>query len=413
MTETYNKIEEKIRRFVDKSFKNRLENYTLELSRGAEDGVNWLGTMHRVAIKGSKESGEKVQFNLIVKFAPCQPLFRGVLPIRNVYDREIYVYNKIIPEYLKIQEEKGVEDMFNPFAVSYASTMDDGVEALLMEDMKVRGFHNCDHQMGVNYNHASIIMRSLGKFHALSYAVKNEKPEIFADWRDACPESFFNSTLYEPIISMVQSLSAAILKTYGDDEAKTRDIFRRSTKNIPAIFKGLLDLDQFGKYLSISYGDYQFRNFLFKYENSADPHQPTDICMLDFQCLKLGTPAYDISYFIGTCTDGELRQAHYHQLIREYYESFSSFLSRLGSDPEVVFPYDVLLDHLRRFSVFGMYIGIWLVALDQKPTDNLPDLHNSADMESLVHNLSVVPNETYIRRMRDLISDYIQYGYNL
>lgn len=149
--------------------------------------------------------------------------------------------------------------------------------------------------------------------------------------------------------------------------------------------------------------------FLNLLQSSLKSHSPPEVCLLDWQQARAGSPALDLAYFIFTCTDKPLRDQYYDHLIREYYESLSSFLRELGSDPDKLFPFEVLQEHLKKFCVFGLFVAITILYGVISEAEELPDFNNMTGLEDLhIESKNV---QWYNTRIRGVILDFIKFGY--
>lgn len=90
---------------------------------------------------------------------------------------------------------------------------------------------------------------------------------------------------------------------------------------------------------------------LYKYNDNGNP---TNVYIVDWQMTRYASPICDIVYFIFTSTMKEMRDKHYDDFLKTYHESLSYHLNRLGSDPEKLFPYHIMVEELQRFGKFGM-----------------------------------------------------------
>lgn len=86
------------------------------------------------------------------------------------------------------------------------------------------------------------------------------------------------------------------------------------------------------------------------------------------------------------------------------------FLSRLGSDPDQIFPYSKMLDHFRKFARYGLMIATLLIPIlttdigNGIEMDNLKeDVFSGFDTENSV--------EKYHKRLRDVIIDMVRLEY--
>ncbi|KAK5642412.1 hypothetical protein RI129_008579 [Pyrocoelia pectoralis] len=400
--------EKKIKRLVEKAFKGNLDKYTAEIvNASANIGENYLSSIHTVKIKEKEE--DNIKFHLFVKVASPGSCIRNSTPIREMYERETHFYVNILPKLIDFQQDKNCTN-FHPFAKIYAASFDEGI---LMDNLKVKNFKLVDHRAKLDFPHALLIIKEIGKFHALSFAIRDQKPEFFKYLENSCPEIFYsNHSMKHILFKATENIGKVILGSYdpcvNGSEMKFLGNF---LENLPRIVNSMLSVDKVGKYAVLNHGDIQIRNIMFKYDDAAEPHIPTELCLLDWQIARLGSPALDILFFIFVCTEKELRDHYYTRLIEEYYQSLSSFLRQLGSDPQVLFPYEILLQHLTQSSEFGLFNAIWVLALIMRENDDVPDMFNVESDDAFIQMMSVVPKRGYMERIHDVISDLMKYDY--
>lgn len=409
-------VSNEVRNYIEKLTEElSIKNYYIDISAGSIRGDNYLGIIAKVLIKGETKSGKKTTLNFIVKSAPRNEVFRSLAPIRSAYDREIYIYSKVFPEFAKLQEERGILKPFQSFAKFYKGILDDKNEALIMENMKELGFELFDRHQTLNYSHVLLAMKEYGKFHALSYALRDQKPDLFKELSNNTQESFFsnleNSEAFEQTI---YEQSDRALKTLDPIKEKViYDKFKHFQERMFEIVKEVVGSKPAGQYAVIGHGDSWMNNMLFKYGNSSSRQSPSQICFLDWQLSRLASPALDLAYFIFVCTDKDLRDQHYEHLIQEYYDSLSSFLRELGSDPDKLFPFEVLQEHLKKFCVYGLYMAVMVLYLITSDVEDIPDIHSITDEDDAMEKWKFESRniEKFNSRIRGVILDFIKYGY--
>lgn len=89
----------------------------------------------------------------------------------------------------------------------------------------------------------------------------------------------------------------------------------------------------------IAQGDCWAPNFLQR----DLPGKGKQVMMLDFQLARSASPVPDISFLFYSCTDKELRDRHYEELLKIYHDELKVCISRLGSDPEKLYSWDVFM----------------------------------------------------------------------
>lgn len=110
--------------------------------------------------------------------------------------------------------------------------------------------------------------------------------------------------------------------------------------------------------------------------------------------------------------DQDLRQQHYDHFIQEYYNSLSTFLAELGSDANKLFPFEVLKEHLKNFSVYGLYMAMMVLFVMLSDPNEIPDINTLKEGETLNDKFQYVPknNDKFRSRIRGVLYDYINLG---
>lgn len=93
-----------------------------------------------------------------------------------------------------------------------------------------------------------------------------------------------------------------------------------------------------------------FPSFVFSLKSSADKY---DITFLDWQVVRCGTVAIDLSYFIFCCTDADVRK-RLPDLMRIYHNQLIQRINELGSNGNALFPYEKLEWHMKKYAKFGL-----------------------------------------------------------
>lgn len=148
---------------------------------------------------------------------------------------------------------------------------------------------------------------------------------------------------------------------------------------------------------------------------------PQKICLIDFQIARFASPVLDLLYFLFTSTVKSIRDQYFKDILNIYYSTLSTTIRKLGSDPDQLFPFDVLERQLKKFGKYGVLIAPTLLqVITADPTD-IPDMDQlSEDIENNKGNkdsdhpksfISSKTQELYNTRVRDVVRDAEAYGY--
>lgn len=99
-------------------------------------------------------------------------------------------------------------------------------------------------------------------------------------------------------------------------------------------------------------------------------------------------------------------------MLQVYYNSLSSFLAELGSNAQTLLPFDVLLDHMKRFALPGLYLSLFVTFVSLLEKDEVPDVKSSDDNIDVNSFKVTSSNQEIRRRSRDIVVDYIRMGFS-
>lgn len=81
---------------------------------------------------------------------------------------------------------------------------------------------------------------------------------------------------------------------------------------------------------------------------------------MDWQCSGLASPVFDLSHHI-FCTANLEDHTDLNDFLKVYYQSFSNTLASFNCSADTIFSYSELLNHWKRFSRFGFFLGCFII----------------------------------------------------
>jgi hypothetical protein len=202
-------------------------DYELLVDHGSSIGDGFVGIMIKVTLR-ERNSDKSLQ--VLAKIPPTNPQTRAMMKSMKLFEREVFVYNILLPEFVALQKEKKIskeQGFFNfpkVFYADYDAERDDSI--IIMEDMRNSGHRMWDKTKPVNLEHASLLMKALGRFHALSFAMKAKKPEQFQKYKELSDFISENFVEEQFMAFLVQSMDRA-LNMLAPDDTKARTKFKR------------------------------------------------------------------------------------------------------------------------------------------------------------------------------------------
>ncbi|KAK4884221.1 hypothetical protein RN001_000492 [Aquatica leii] len=387
-----------------------IHNYTMEVSDGTEKGQNFLTIISQVVVNGYNSKGNAVQKSFIVKSSPFTEATAKINDLlQDAFIREVYIYVKLFREFRLIQQEKNITDPFKSYPEYFTSSLQNCGESIVLQDLKAYGYKHWNRENPTDFNHAVLLMKEYGRFHALSFAIRDQKPQLFEDIIENTRLSWFHNLNQKVIHDLSKDRVEQALNTLNPIEDKlVYDKFKQFSENMFEVLLECIDVTSASQYDVVNHVDCSLSNFMFKYEDQEDPHKPTSICFLDWQLSYLCSPAIDISTAIFSSTDKKLRDEHYNDLIQEYYNSLCLMLEKLGTDAKDTLPFTVLQQHLKKYSILGLYMSTLLVYVQSMKKEEIPNMAN----DTTQFRFKLNDFKKYNTRMRDIILDFDAFGYN-
>lgn len=129
-------------------------------------------------------TSESIQLSMVVKSMPINIGRRKTFRSSDFFRNECNFYNKIIPKLIEFQEKRGCANnsigwMEMPNCL--AAYTDGQHDFIALEDLNPDGYRAASRQTGLDLEHCKMLMKILGKFHAVSLAFKDQEPEEFKE----------------------------------------------------------------------------------------------------------------------------------------------------------------------------------------------------------------------------------------
>lgn len=385
-----------------------VEDYSLELSPGVEEGENFGGVIINSKIKWSNSSGESSS-HYVIKSTPPGNVYDTMVPLQDSFLREIYIYSMVFPEFEKIQDEHNILNPFKPYPTFYTSLTTTEEKMLVLQNMKVLEFSHRNRHQPLDYEHILLVVKRYAQLHALSYAIRHHKPHLNDEIEKNTADHFLSKFEYDGIRSVSQHRIGNALKALDPVEDKViYDKLFYFYENACPILTNLINSKN--QYQVISHIDCGIPNFLFKYDHVSNA--PIDVSILDWQHTRSDSPAVDLITFIFS-SSSKITRERYEELILEYHKCLCSFLEQLQCDGDKMLPFRVLQNELKVYGIVGLYAAISLIYVFSTSGQKLPNVLSDESHEkgfSFVFDLQ--DRTEFDKRVRDAIIDFHKLGYN-
>lgn len=247
-------IETMLDRIIDE---NGFSDYTMEIKRGSETGDGFLSELSSITILENGNTDKRL--DLVCKIAPLNKNRRKEFFANIVFDRETTFYTKVAPTFAKFQDDKRIptEDRFSSYPKCFAAISDDENEqyVIIMEDLRPQGFQMWNKAKPARIENLRLAMQELGKFHGLSIAMKDQRPDEFAEFQEIrdISQMFFQSQNMQTMFDA--SFDRAIGALRKEDH---KDIMRTLKNHTLDHFEACINDETTNRFGVISHGNSGF-----------------------------------------------------------------------------------------------------------------------------------------------------------
>jgi thiamine kinase-like enzyme len=322
------------------------------------------------------------------------------------YKNEIYFYSEICPAFKKFENEHHILKPFDSVPEYITCDRQVGKEIIVFKDITKEGFELREKDLLLDDEHVRLIFKTYGHFHAISFCLKEQKPEEFERLSKSLSNIWKKYTESGGLITILKShLQTAYEALDSSKHADIMEKLKKYIENTLEIFSESLYYD--GKYFGILHGDCWSNNMMFKYQDPQNYSKLQDMNLLDFQLAMVGSPVCDLSYFFYTGGSKELFDK-LEDYLNIYHESFSKAAKSLGSDPEKLFPREALTRDWKIHSKFGMMLSLLLTKIKLISKEDTIDIINTTNEKTEADNGKMFNNVKYNEllfknRVRDIL----------
>ena len=247
-------------------------NYELKVDHGSAIGDGFVGLIYKATIQ---EIDSDKKLDVVLKCPPFSKARRDDFKAMELFKREVFVYNEVFPEFVKFQKEKNIEEaegFFNfpkCYFAEYNEEKDDSI--IIMEDLKENNCKMWDRFVTLNLEHTKLLVATLGRFHALSFALKTQRPDVFKkfkDLKDILSELIFGENAEPNITGMFTGSLERAAEVFDEKDVTKRNKILQLRENLEEILKQLVDPELAEPYAVLGHGDCWSNNFMYQYKVS-------------------------------------------------------------------------------------------------------------------------------------------------
>ncbi|XP_037927102.1 uncharacterized protein LOC119661720 [Hermetia illucens] len=347
-------------------------------------------------------TGKVTKHSLFIKFMKGDENFRKSVRAYTQFANEIFAYGKIIPYYkevitgsprCKIDVDKWIPTTYcaeygniaglnkSPDSTIITSLSGKSSEppiskgnyesCLVLENLSPHGFRGGP-RLHLDKQHLKLMIKLIAEYHSVTYASRIRGDEEFESLVGGIIPLPFTTeegvNIYEAVYYPAFSRFFQYVDRIGSECAP---VFLQALNKFKSLYgdKPLELLEQFRQvdetFSVILHGDYNRNNVLFHYDKKEGFENPADIRMIDFQEMRYGSPAIDLSFFMYMNMHPSIREEFWMELLKYYHETLiTSICDILGfelpgeHDSLKKYSFENFYEHFKKFAFYGVLICI-------------------------------------------------------
>ncbi|XP_014259149.1 uncharacterized protein LOC106672323 [Cimex lectularius] len=349
-----------------------------------------------VAVTVENDSSECIH-RLIVKLPVNSDLIKELLMSDVLFKNEVLMYEELLP-LLKAQE-------LDVFPKMYYGNFTEGKETsrdmIILEDLSPGGFTLTEEKVFMDFNHFSLALEKLGRFHALSHKTKRENAQEFRRLYGQLSKSKFENEKVPDIQKISCTAMQRGIKHVMEkgDKLELLNQLLEKTNGLKAMVEKLFEPEE--PFAVLCHGDFNRNNVFFKYENG----KPVDVKFFDLQTPRYTTPSLDLAFILYMNTTKELREKHWDDMLRCYWDGFTAVLT------ELPFDFDQFHRHFAKTAIYGYIPCSFFLPYMMEPNPLPLQSMENLDTEAKVKMMMAIGGETATETIGDVVQHLLDKGY--
>ncbi|XP_016952677.1 uncharacterized protein LOC108026304 isoform X2 [Drosophila biarmipes] len=367
-------------------------------------GENYLTIVLRIQIEMQLKDDSTEDISYILKI-PLVPEGEDN-DFKDMFVSELDMYDHLIPELEDLYAKSTpISPKFKPVHLKFPGNSVKS-DYILLEDLRKKGYRNADRTKGLEQFEVEAVLKKLAQWHAASA----KRVVELGEYEQGIRESYFTAEHQKLLDEFNINFSMPFLECmqkYNLDPGQLVLISNYTSH--------LTDLNiEFGKNdpmeLSVlNHGDFWCNNFMFKYKDNSEVE---DVCFVDFQLPKFGTPAQDLFCLLMTSPKFSIKLYKFDHFIEYYHQQLVDHLSLLNYNRNAP-TLAQFHSHLHRYSLWAFICAQRMLPIVLLPPDvdsNIGNvMGNSEEAIAFKRKMFLLP--AYVDQIKVILPWLINRGY--
>ncbi|EDX16305.1 uncharacterized protein LOC6739846 [Drosophila simulans] len=323
----------------------------VQLTNLTRGGENYCSNIYRAQIKYRNAESCVLETSLIVKSMPDEK--QAILARLHIYNKETLFYMHIKPKLEALMWRAVDSSSVWTLAPKHYYSTTQPEQTIILEDLCAAGYQLKCRQLGLDFDHAALVMARLAEYHALTMVMAEREPETIVD-RYPFGLLHMDAINSEPFKLLFGTQLLKLAALVGDCEGFggiTTKLYRYHEHFTERVLKAVYPLR--GNHNVLNHGDLWVNNIFFKYDAEYTVQQ---VKIIDFQLCFYGSLGFDINYFLNTSLELEVLRDRRQELVDIYYRSLVDCLKHLPWSKELP-SYEDIMDEIRKREAYGFFVA--------------------------------------------------------
>ncbi|XP_072397681.1 uncharacterized protein [Diabrotica undecimpunctata] len=382
------------------------ENFTFVIENTTQKGEGYIGEILFITVDLQEPNNGKCILYLVIKTNKNYGPDKNFPIVHEFCKREVFFYSKILKAFQEFQNKKNVRVPFDMIPKCYKTFLDDENQVIILQNLKKNSYALHPREKPLNIAHLKMGLRSYAKLHALSFALNDQKKDIFEKISKNCFSLF--KDIMQNFRTLFDTKTPTLVEKLKEAGRPDLSIVYQKFMNEKSIFNRFMEiLNTTSKDQVIIHADCHNANMLFQYKDN-DTTTPLHMVLIDFQAAGLHSPIIDLSYFLYI----NLSSSDFPNLkdfVEYYYTELRLFLKELGSDADKLFPRSTLEQHLKTYLPSGFLLTLTFLELFYLENDETPTLIDEESNEflgSFIKDVKIKSRGQYLNRLVALVNSF-------